>query len=148
VNILNRVQPTIKLPSAPNTFGHASDHGAEIAQHSYTSLVLKQAMTASNIVPHPLEEPPRNDSNNVSETIVQETTAARIPERFASIIRDKTERAAMARPSKQYTQVIKDKSVIVLDCGALQTITNSLIDCKEVKEKVMMIETADGDERA
>ncbi len=46
----------------------------------------------------------------------------------------------------QSAQVIKDKSVVVMDCGALQTITNSLINCKEVKEKVTMIETADGDE--
>ena len=51
------------------------------------------------------------------------------------MIRDKTERAAMARPSKQSTQVIKDKSVIVMDYGASQTITNSLINCKEVKEE-------------
>ena len=103
-------------------------------------------MAASHIVPHPLEELPRNDSNQVSETTDQEATAARIPERLASIIRDKTERAAMARLSKQSTQVIKDKSVIVMDCGASQTITNSLINCKEVKEKVTMIKTADGDE--
>jgi hypothetical protein len=93
-----------ELPSAPNTLRYASDHGAEVAQHSYVSLrlVLKQ----------PLEELPRNDSNQVRETTDQETTAARIPERFASVIRDKTERAAMARPSKQSAQVIKDKPVM------------------------------------
>ncbi len=48
----------------------------------------------------------------------------------------------MARPSKQSAHVIKDKSVIVMDCGASQTIDNSLINCKE---KVTMIEPADGD---
>ncbi len=41
--------------------------------------------------------------------------------------------------------MIKDKSVIVMDCGASQTITGSLIICKEVKEKET-IETANGDD--
>jgi hypothetical protein len=77
-------------------------------------------MAASNIVLHPLEELLRNDSNQVSEQnhTDQATTSARIPERFESIIRNKTEIIAMARPSNQSTQVIKDRSVIVMDCGA------------------------------
>jgi hypothetical protein len=77
VNILNQVQPMIELPSAPNTLGHASDHGAKVAHHSSVGLVLKQAMAASNIVPHPLEKLQRNNSNQFSETTDQETTAAR-----------------------------------------------------------------------
>jgi hypothetical protein len=59
---------------------------------------------------------------------------------------NKTERAAMAQLSKQSVQVIEDKSVIVMDCGASQTITSSLINCKEVKEKLTIIETVDGDD--
>ena len=70
----------------------------------------------------------------------------RIPERFAFIIRNGTARAAMARPSIESTQVIKDKSALVMDCGASQTITSSLINTKDVKEKVTIIETADGDD--
>ncbi len=38
---------------------------------------------------------------------------ARIPERFAFIIRNKTERAAMARESKQFVQVVKETETIV-----------------------------------
>ncbi len=71
---------------------------------------------------------------------------ARVHERFVFIIKNKTERAVMARLSKQSVQVIKDKSVIVMDCGASQTITCSLINCKEVKEKKAKIETEDGDD--
>ncbi len=37
------------------------------------------------------------------------------------------------RSSKFADEVIKDKSVIVMDCGALQTITNSLINCCSAK---------------
>jgi hypothetical protein len=52
----------------------------------------------------------------------------------------------MARPSNQSIQVIKDKSVLVMNCGASQTITVSLLNCKEVKQKVTIIETADVDD--
>jgi hypothetical protein len=48
----------------------------------------------------------------------------------------------MARPSDQSAKVIREKSVAVMDCGALQTITGSLINCKDVMEKVPIIETA------
>ena len=57
VNILNRVQPMIELPSAPNTLGHASDHGAEVAQHSYVSLVLKQPILEHQSAPKLLDSP-------------------------------------------------------------------------------------------
>ena len=55
-----------------------------------------------------------------------EETVVRIPERIAYFIRNKTERAAVARPSDQPIQVIKDKTAIVMDCGASQTRTGSL----------------------
>ncbi len=64
-------------------------------------------MAESNIVPHPLEELQRNDSNQVSETTDQETTVARIPERFVSIIRDKTERTARAT-NPQWNKIDQD----------------------------------------
>ncbi len=60
----------------------------------------------------------------------EESTVARIPEFFMFNIRDnpdKAERAAMARPSKQSVQVIKDKS----QCSSwIVEITCSLINCK------------------
>ncbi len=57
VNILNQVQPMIELPSVPNTLGHASDHGAEVAQHSYVSLVLKQPILEHQSAPKLLDSP-------------------------------------------------------------------------------------------
>ncbi len=66
----------------------------------------------------------------------------KIPERYAYLFRLKTETAAMARPSDQSTKVIREKSVAVMDCGASQTITCSLFNCKDVMEKVTIIETA------
>ena len=40
--------------------------------------------------------------------------------------------------------VIKDKSAIVMDCGASSLVTGSLINTKDVIEKITNIETADG----
>jgi hypothetical protein len=68
-----------------------------------------------------------------------------VPECFAFIIRNEMARAAMARPSIESTQVIKDKSALVMDRGALQTITGSPINTKDVNEKVTIIETVDCD---
>ncbi len=58
-----------------------------------------------------------------------------IPERFAFIFKNETERAAVARPSVQSPQSITDKSVVVMDCGASQTITGSLLNSSSVIEK-------------
>ena len=58
------------------------------------------------------------------------------------LFRTKTEIAAMARPLDLSIQVIKEKSVPVMDCGASQTITGSLVNCKDLTS----IETADGAE--
>ena len=65
----------------------------------------------------------------------------KIPEWYAYLFRLKTETAAMARPSDQSTKVIREKSVAVMDCGASQTIISSLIYCKDVVEKMTIIET-------
>ncbi len=67
-------------------------------------------------------------------------------ERYEDLFRLKTKTAAIARPSDQSTKVMRGKSVAVMDCGALQTITGSLINCKDVMEKVIIIETANGEE--
>ena len=52
----------------------------------------------------------------------------------------------MARPSGQLPQSITDKSVIVMDCGASQTITGSVLNCSDIREKITKIVTADGKE--
>ena len=124
--------------------GCTSIHCEETAQSRYAHLGIKQALTSLEIVPHPLDqELPRN--NDSIQEVDTQGPVVRIPERFAFIIRNGTARAAMARPSIESTQVIKDKSALVMDCGASQTITGSLINTKDVKEKVTIIETADGD---
>ena len=52
----------------------------------------------------------------------------------------------MARPSDAGPVVtqLKDKSVIVMDCGASRTVTGSLLNTREVIKKTINIETADG----
>jgi hypothetical protein len=52
----------------------------------------------------------------------------------------------MARPvsGEAGPLVIKDKSVIINDCGASATITGSLINTSETSERITIIETADG----
>ncbi len=67
-----------------------------------------------------------------------------VPERFAFIFKSATERAATARPSEQSPQSITDKSAVVMDCGASQTITGSLLNSRDVIEKQTRIVTADG----
>ena len=53
-------------------------------------------------------------------------------------------RAAMACPVKDSVGVIKDESVVIVDCGATDNITGSLIITADVEEMVPIIETADG----
>ena len=55
-----------------------------------------------------------------------------IKEDFYYIVREYTARAAMATPSDAGPVVtqIKDKSVIVMDCGASRTVTGSLAEHK------------------
>ena len=52
----------------------------------------------------------------------------------------------MARPSKTGPMVtqLKDKSVIVMDCGTSCTVTGSLLNTREVIKQTTNIETADG----
>ena len=60
-----------------------------------------------------------------------------IKEDFAFIIREYAARAAMARPSEMGPTVtqLKDKSVVVMDCGASRTVTGSLLNTRDVAEK-------------
>ena len=69
-----------------------------------------------------------------------------IEEDFSYIIREHTARAAVARPSDAGPMVtqLKDKSVIVMDCGASRTVTGSLLNTRVVIEKTINMETADG----
>ena len=120
----------------------APNHDVESAQLPLACVGFKQALTSLHFVP---EETLRcNDSiHEVTNQCVQEPIV-KIKDDFAFIIRDHTERAAMARPSDAAPWVIKDKSAIFMDCGASSSVTGSLINTKDVIEKIIKIETADG----
>jgi hypothetical protein len=91
---------------------------------------LSCSMALSHIVPRQLdEEIPRDDSIEEVEARDQGVPVVRIPELYAHLFRIRTEISAIARSSDQSIKVIKEKSVAVIDCGASQTITSSLINC-------------------
>ena len=50
-------------------------------------------------------------------------------------------------PEDESMEVIKDKSVVIVNCGASSKLTCSLIESSYIEEKVKIIETADGEER-
>ena len=56
-------------------------------------------------------------------------------------------RAAVARAGEELTQIIKDRSVAIVDCRATDTFASSLITATDVEEKMIIIQTADGMER-
>ena len=128
--------------------GRTSFYAEKTAQSLYAQLGLRRAMASSHIVPKQLDEeiPRDNNYNQEFETQDQGFPVVKLPERLTYLFRHETEKAAMARPSEQSTKVIREKSVAVMDCGASQTITGSLINCKDVMEKVTIIETANGEE--
>ena len=128
--------------------GQTSFYAEKTAQSLYAQLGLRQAMASSHIVPKQLDEeiPRDNNYNQEFETQDQGFPVVKLPERLTYLFRHETEKAAMARQSEQSTKVIREKSVAVMDCGASQTITGSLINCKDVMEKVTIIETANGEE--
>ena len=107
----------------------------KIVPMTQLELDFKQAMASSNIAPYHQDEgqpiPNLSESENVGDDTEDSVI---VHERFAFIFKnhDKTERAAMARPSKQSPQSITDKSVVVMDCGASQTITGSLLNSRDV----------------
>jgi hypothetical protein len=65
---------------------------------------------SSHIVHRQLDEeiPRDNDAGQEFETQDQEVPVVKIPEQYAYLFRIKTEIAAMARPSDQYTKVIRE----------------------------------------
>ena len=66
---------------------------------------------------------------------------------YAFIIRDHNRAmAAMARPSDagKGDLIIRDKDVIIADCGAAKTLTGSLLNTTAATDKATIIETADG----
>ena len=64
------------------------------------------------------------------------TLAIKLHERFAHIFCNPTDWAAMANPEDvAQTDYAKDKSVIVMDCGASTTMTGSLLNCADIEEK-------------
>ena len=70
-----------------------------------------------------------------------------IDDKYAFIIRDHNRvMAAMARPSDagKGDLIIRDKDVIIADCGAAKTLTGSLLNTTATTEKVTIIESADG----
>ena len=124
--------------------GRTSFYAEKTAQSLYAQLGLRQAMASSHIVPKQLDEeiPRDNNDNQEFETQDQGFPVVKLPERLTYLFRHETEKVAMARPSEQSTKVIREKSVAVMDCGASQTITGSLINCKAVMQKVTILETA------
>ena len=122
-------------------------NASKIVPMTQSELDFKQAMASSNIAPYHQDEgqpiPNLSESENVGDDTEDSVI---VPERFAFIFKNETERAAMARPSVQSPQSITDKSVVVMDCGASQTITESLLNSRDVIEKQTRIVTADGKE--
>ena len=114
--------------------GSAYSHGALSGQSQLPLAMLgfKQALTSLNLAPKDLwrgkitfhEDAPPDDQDS---TMI-------IKEDFAFIIREHAARAAMAQPSETGPMVtqLKDKSVIVMDCGASRTVTGSLLNTREV----------------
>ncbi len=123
-------------------------YAEKTAQSLYAHQGFRQAMASSHIVPRQLNEEITRDNTACQEfeTQDQQVPVVKIPERYVYLFSFKTETAATARPSDQATKAIKEKYVAVMNCGASQTITGSLINCKEVMEKVTIIETANGEE--
>ncbi len=128
--------------------GRSSFYAEKSAQSLNAQLGLTKAMALSHIVPRQLDEEIPRDNYSIQQVEVRDqgVPVVRIPELYAYLFRIKTEIAAMARPSDQSIKVIKEKSVAVMDCGASQTIISSLIYCKDVVEKMTIIEITDGEE--
>ena len=72
-----------------------------------------------------------------------------LPKSLSNVLRAVRARAAMASPfsEDESVKVIKDKSVVIVDCGASFTRTCSLINATDIEEKVTILLTADGEER-
>ncbi len=71
-----------------------------------------------------------------------ETPAFKLHERYESFYCMATARAAMARSIESQSEESTDKSRRVMDCGASITIPRALLNCVDVEEHKMIIETA------
>ena len=111
-------------------------------------LTVKQAMASSEYAPY-FQEGRLAQFGELYQTEKSTTRGGtpviKIHERFAHIYCNPTARAAMARQEDEQSNLVdysKDKSVIVLDCGASTTVTGSLLNCTDVEVKNTIIETA------
>ena len=144
------MSPIMMVDGVPahGVLGSAYSHGALSGKSQLPVAVLgfKQALTSLNLAHTDLWRGRISIQENA--TLDDQDSTMIIKEDFAFIIREHTARAAMARPSDTGPMVtqLKDKSVIVMDCGASCTMTGSLLNTREVTEKTRNIETADGKE--
>ena len=124
--------------------GSASDQGVESAKKPQASLGIKQALALLHFVPK--DSLRCNDSIHEVTTQCGQDSTMRIKDDLAFIVLDYAARAAMAQPSKTGPTVIqvKDNSVMVWDCCASSSVTGSLLNTRDVTEKITHIETADG----
>ena len=102
------------------------------SQLGATALGFKQPLTSLNLAPTDLWRGRISIQEN--STLDDQDSTMIIKEDFSYIVREYTARAAMARPSDAGPVVtqIKDKSVVVMDCGASRTVTGSLLNTREV----------------
>ena len=127
--------------------GCTSDHSAKMIPTQWAELGSKQAMTSSYIAPDYMENEttiddsvPEEDCNNWDDHVI-------LSRRSTELVRAARARVAVARAGEELTRIIKDRSVAIVDCGATDTLTSSLINATDVEEKLTIIETADGVER-
>jgi hypothetical protein len=124
-----------------------SIHPLEARPSPLQDQTVKQAMAPLNTAPYsPVEKLAQiHDLYQDDQVTIREdgTTVFKLHERFAHIYCNTTARAAMANPSDvAQTDYGKDKSVIVVDCGASTTMTGSLLNCSDIEERITTVETA------
>ena len=128
------MSPTVDGVPAHEALGSAYNHGALSGKSllCVTALGIKQALASLNLAPTDLWRGRISIQENA--TLDYQDSTMIIKEDFSYIIREYTACAAMARPSDASPMVtqLKDKSVIVMDCGASRTVTGSLLNTREV----------------
>ncbi len=120
--------------------GCRSDHSAKMIPTQWAELGSKQAMASSYIAPDYME----------NETIIEDSVSEEdchgnnwddrviLLRRSTELVKAARVRAAIAREREELTRFIKDRSVAIVDCGATDTSTSSLINATDVEA----IETA------
>ena len=69
------------------------------------------------------------DCNNWDDHVI-------LSRRSTELVRAARARVAVARAGEELTRIIKDRSVAIVDCGATDTLTSSLINATDVEEKL------------